>query len=806
MAAPESAPSRSTPPDLLDAAFAVVTAVVAAAAWSALTLAEASRFTRNSVLALTILVAVSLLWWMWRRREPVAWRADWRALLWMVLLLPLAALPLRWHADAVVDGLDDTVYLDLGSMIASRGGLAVVDPLLAATPPPEWPALLSRDRFWPRRLNRFEGGVQVGDVSPALEPNFFHLLPAWIAVFDAFGGPGAGPLAAPALSLLVPVGVFLLTRRLAGVYAAMAASALVALNAAQIWASASTLSEASTAALLTSGTAFAVWWLEDRTAMPAVMTGIAIGLAGLCRVDALLLSLPVVFLVLAVDRWIAPRGRSHRLAMWLPLLALVIQAVVHALTIAAPYTLRMFRHLAHARSLLAAAGFALVASLVLLVAAAKWTRRASPSSWRSVTIGPALVMLATGWIAWHMRPDIQTNHLVVALSPLGLLVALLGLARASTERDLRYWLVVGTALVWALAYGASARDTGMIPNVFRRDVPVLLPMGAVLAGALLFPRVAAWWHRAIGIVVLGILLAAQLPRLPWLADAAATGASRDSLRALASAVPAGSLVLVERGLPGHLPLSLDVVADRTALAAGRTSLAWAALRGLVDRTAARGHAVFVVAPAAKDPPSPPAFETIGLSLAPVTETSFVQPQLRPTVGQWPTHVDRRVWALALYRAEAVAGLPWRLDVGAADYGALGPGWLGAETLYGESARWTTGTAQVMLPHLDCSPGVSELRLRLASIRPPGVAQPAVDVAVADQQAGRLIPDDSAFRVYALPLTPDLGRRVCDSPATMTLRAPTFVPANSAGSVDQRTLGIAVDWLELTTVAAGRSRE
>ncbi len=804
MADSPTTPSRSTSPDLLDVSFAVIVAVVSAAAWTALTLAEAAQFTRGRLLTAATLVAASLLWWMWRRRGPIAWRPDTASLLWMLVLVPLAGLPLRWHADAVVDGLDDTVYLNLGSMIASRGGLAVVDPLLAATPADEWPALLSRDRYWPRRLNRFEGGVQVGDVSPVLEPNFFHLLPAWIAVFETLGGPGAGALAAPALSLLVPVGVFLLTRRLAGVRAAMAASALIALNAAQIWAATSTLSEASTAALLTAGMFFAVWWLEDGAAMPAVLTGISFGLAGLCRVDALLLSLPVLVFVLAADAWLAPARRPHRMALWLTLGALTIQTIAHALTISAPYTLRMFGHLSRSKSLLAAAAFGLVVLLALLVAAARRLGRQAWPVWMDTVAGPVLILLASGWIAWHMVPNLEGNHLVVALTPIGLVVTLAGLLRASARRDARHWLVVGTVLVWALAYGASAHDPRVIPNVLRRDVPVLLPLGAMMTAALLFPRVAAWWLRVIAVIVVAGLLAMQVPRLQWLAETAANSSARDSLTALTRAIPAGSLVLVERGLPGHFPLALEVIAGRTALAAGRTSEASAAVRRLIDRASAAKRPVFVVAAAAKDPPQLPMFEAAGLALAAVAETSSVQPRLRPTPGQWPTHVDRRLWAVTLYRVERTAVLPWRLDVGAADFGALGEGWLGAESLYGTSARWTTGTAQVALPPLDCPAPVTTIRIRLASIRPAGVVQPTVEIVMGHIPAAILTPDDSAFRVYALALPSDLGRQVCHSPATMTLRAPTFVPANSpAGSLDQRALGIAVDWIELTAADAGR---
>ena len=109
---------------------------------------------------------------------------------------------LRHPPDPAVGGADENIYFHLGAIIDSRGGLVVTDPVLAGTPPVEWPALFSRDNYWPRLLNRFEGGLQARDGDPRLRPNFFHLTPAWIAAVTAIAGRPVAVYAVPLVAWL----------------------------------------------------------------------------------------------------------------------------------------------------------------------------------------------------------------------------------------------------------------------------------------------------------------------------------------------------------------------------------------------------------------------------------------------------------------------------------------------------------------------------------------------------------------------------------------------------------------------------
>jgi hypothetical protein len=157
-----------------------------------------------------------------------------------------------------------------------------------------------------------------------------------------------------------------------------------------------------------------------------------------------------------------------------------------------------------------------------------------------------------------------------------------------------------------------------------------------------------------------------------------------------------------------------------------------------------------------------------------------------------------LYPLSVYQARNIATLPWLVDIGAQDYGTLGAGWRDRETLLGVSGRWTTGApAEVAIPAIQCAePSSLTLKVRLASLRPEALPQPQVRLTINGEVVGSLTPEDSGFRVYAFALSPALAGQVCRTPATMNLSAPQFVPRRDAGLVDDRPLGVAVDWVEV----------
>jgi hypothetical protein len=181
----------SRAPDTAEYLFCALFALVAAVSWAALTLAELRMFSgpRLLLLSLALIVAGGL----WARRACLPRPAlGLPALLWVLALTATGAALFR-PVESLVDSADGNIYRHIASLITHRGGLAVDDRLLESTPPEEWRALMMLEKHWPHRLNRFDGGIQVAAGNPRLEPNFLHLLPAWIAAVMALGGLAAAP-------------------------------------------------------------------------------------------------------------------------------------------------------------------------------------------------------------------------------------------------------------------------------------------------------------------------------------------------------------------------------------------------------------------------------------------------------------------------------------------------------------------------------------------------------------------------------------------------------------------------------------
>jgi hypothetical protein len=781
-------------PDAGEYVFCALFTLIAVVSWSALTLAELRRFSAIALwlLSLSLLAAAAMLV---RRLRPVGAAPGRVGLLWM-LALGLVGTALLRPVDVLVEGADDNVYRHLGSLIGHRGGLTVEDPLLTATPPADWSRLLSRDEFWPHRLNRFEGGIQVADGDPRLEPNFFHLLPAWIAAVEVLGGPAAAPMAAPILALLAPMALFLAARTLFSTDAALAASALLVTNAAQTWAGRLPLSEVPVQFFVVSGVFFLAWWLSDRHVIPGVLAAVAFGLATLCRLDTLFLVIPFVAIVVALD-W-HRRGGSE---WWVPALVLgllMTHAILHAFTISEPYTLRLGRHLVRDESLAAlkrlVAGINVALGLIVLW---RLTGRTIPPRVVART-GQLIAAVVIGWLLLRIGPAIAGNHLILAITPLGAALAGAGVMRVAGSRDLRGWFVIGLLLASAIVYVESARDTPELPGVLRRDIPVLLPTTLLMLGAFLFSAGARPSRRLLGASVTVWLIVAGSRHVLVLTSEPSGRDMRGALDNLAGALPRESLVVIDSGLPSHLDLALDFTFDRTTLKGSETTQP-TAIRAVIERALNAGRPVFLVTPDAA-PQSRIDSTTIGdLAVEPRRTMVFGVERLRPTMGRWPEDVKRDVYQISLYQLRNIASVPWHVDVGGQDHGVLGSGWLARETLLDVSGRWTTGApAKVAVPRIQCRAGQPmAMRVRLASLRPAGLAQPSVRVSLNDQDLPSLTPVDSLFRVYALGLPPAVARQVCAAPATMTLSAPSFIPRRDAGVGDDRQLGVAVDWIELT---------
>ena len=531
---PEPSSPRSA--DGIDRLFARLLAGIVALSWTGVLLAELGWFHPVAIFALGA-VTVGIAWVLVGRalrREPAAPTAG-GAILALVALIALAAGVVLPPGDPVVAGADESVYLSLASVVRQRGAILSHDALLADTPQEDWPRLFSRDRFWPQRLNRFEGGVQIVDGEPVLQPSFFHLLPIWVAGVAMAGGERAGAFVTPAFAILGIVTLFLAARRLTSASAAAGAAALVATSLGQAWCGRQPLSELPAQFFVLSGVWCFTWWSAEARVLPAVMAGLAFGIAAFARVDVLLLVTPAVAIVLAARWWgTRRRSRTHGQCV-LALAATTGHALIHGLTIAQPYSLRIGRHLVHDRALpmsvAAATALAAIAALLFICRRRHW--------WIAGDVrylGLAIVVVTTVIVLRQPQRLIESPLAYLLTGP-GLALAAIGLVRWSQREDLPAWLVLLLATTSALAYLDMPRDLPEMPVVFRRTLPVLLPLAALLVADTLVPR-GATRRRAIAgsLLLFALTVAGARYVVPVLGRELPSG-SREAVAAIVGELP-----------------------------------------------------------------------------------------------------------------------------------------------------------------------------------------------------------------------------------------------------------------------------
>ena len=807
--------------DAIDRWFARIFVAIAGLSWAGLLLAEVGAFRFGPLILLGGgCVAVGLAVIEAALRRDTKKRTSTASALAVIALAGLATAVVLPPGDPIVAGADESVYLHLASGIRRNGAILSSDRLLEETPRDDWPRLFSRDRHWPQRLNRFEGGVQIADSGTILQPGFFHLLPVAIAGVETLVGERAGAYVPPAFAVLGMVALFLLARRLTSAAAAAGAAGLVAISLAQAWCGRQPLSELPAQYFVISGLLFFTWWHADRSVAAALLSGVAFGLAAFTRLDVLMLVTPMLGLVLAVCWWdrLASRAPTdERRAYGRGLTALTItvavvtgHALVHAATIAQPYTLRIGRHFLRDRTLpafvVAAAALAAFAAIAALGHRRRW-RVAALSRY----LGPAIALVTIA-IVLRQPQRLLESPLIYLLTGPGLALAAVGLVAWSWRGDAPSWLVLLLAAASAVAYLDMPRDLPEMPSVFRRTLPVLFPLAALLVAAVLVPPAARRWRRILGILVLLALGVAGARHVTPIIGRPIPAGARAALTEIAGDVPASALVIVDRGFPSHAALALDFSLGRTALsgefvfredAADRR----AALSRLITHAAASREVFFLGnASLSTFPQALPA----GWTPFPVKTTRMEYAALERRRTGWPSEVQKVEQLVTVYRLVSPQGriaLPMRLDIGGTDLQLSPDGWYPAEAMLDISGRWTGPSATARLPAVACpSDGRLVLHIRAATLRPAGLMQPRVRLSVNDVQIGELVPADSAFRVYALGLPLAAVTQVCAAPSTLGIETATFVPARDAGSPDRRELGLAVDWVEMTPDAGRNLRE
>ena len=328
--------------------FLMVAASVGAAAWLALVLAEAGRFSLRTA-GLLLFAAALLALFVARRRlgSPFAGPSGLRTLLPALAVLAVSLFFQARPGEYLMGGRDPGVYIGTMALIGRTGGVAYTDPVVKSIPPQDVELFFRNPGNVDYSWGRFAGFPLERPETARVVPEFFHLFPAFGAyLFQSMGVKGA--LAAPCVfGILGTLAFFFAWRRLFGLAPALLGGLLLAVNVVQVWFARYPVSEPMSQFLLFFGLwAFALWEEREAPVFGAV-AGLAFGLSFLVRIDNALLLLPLGLFVLVrrvQGQW--PWRRASPLL--LPLAFLGVHALVHAVFWSRKYLLAIAQQIGRA--------------------------------------------------------------------------------------------------------------------------------------------------------------------------------------------------------------------------------------------------------------------------------------------------------------------------------------------------------------------------------------------------------------------------------------------------------------------------
>lgn len=523
---------NSLPPGLtlLERALAWLLLGSALAAGGALLLADLGALYPAALAALLVVVAAAGLLVTRRASHPGAvrprpGRRDVALLALVAVLLVLALPPFEW----VLGGRDPGTYVNAGLQMRAEHTTAPARDYVGEVPARVLPALT----FWdpdeipgrptpPPPADPYKRDLWPGFYlrkPDRVLPQGFHLYPALLAAAGAASGD-EGLWVVPVLAVLVLLACALLAGRLAegawpGAAEAGTGVALVA-GLGFVWWARYPNAEMLAAALLVGGAW--LWTLASRAGSRrlAAAAGALAGATLLTRPDAVILlpALALVALVLAI------LGRFGPAARWFGAGALATSALAatHAVAFGGPYLNDVS---VHSPAGWTAIGAVLSAAALLAGAAlrrrepiAAYLRRHQDTLARVVPIAALIGLVAVaavgnveGWapLVW-LR--LHLGEAGLAAAAVGGAVLMARLLRGGGSEGA--WLLLLLAAITLVLYLPNAHISPDLPWGFRRFLPALVPVWAILCGIALSAALAAGKAIRVVATLVTVVALAQL--------------------------------------------------------------------------------------------------------------------------------------------------------------------------------------------------------------------------------------------------------------------------------------------------------
>jgi len=527
--------------------FFAVSVSVAAAAWVALLLAEAGRFSLVRG-GLVLGVASGVLALAGRRRLgwPIPLPKGPSEVLPATLILLLALVLQARPSEYIVGGRDPGTYVAAMGLIARSGGLVYPDPVVLSVPREDLELFFRNPEKADYSWVRFMGFPLERPETGRVVPENFHLFPAFGAYLcQALGVKGA--LATPPVfGVLGTLAVFFALRRILGPHEALLASLMLCLNVVQVWFARYPVSEMVSQFLIFLGLwAFRIWE-ERRAAAFGVLGGAALGLSLLVRIDSVLVVVPLGAYLL-LRRFEGDLDWRDARDFLVPFLLLALHGTYHAAFFSWKYVRDIVtrRYWRHSPILLAAAvGLAALVVLILrhfrrrildhraghgkalrttlaagitLLCLYSYFLRPALSAWAGgdgnlaapLGRGPVLRILKAAGFHRLAAHDAQSFlRLGWFLSPLGLLLGVAACWLLLLKWRRAYLLFLLTTLTFSAFYFYKIRIWNDYFFALRRFVPVVIPaiLGLVAFLLVFLARLGRLQRALSGCLALGLLV------------------------------------------------------------------------------------------------------------------------------------------------------------------------------------------------------------------------------------------------------------------------------------------------------------
>jgi hypothetical protein len=813
------APGPDERDEPLERAFVIVISAVILTGVTALLLSELG-YLRPWVLCGSLL-AISVVSVTRRNQLPPAAPPSLRDLAAVLLLTAFVAVTVAPGSEDLLGGRDPGVYSNTAAWLARHGDIRMRSESLASMPAEARPAFNTRILFM---------GFNVGNAADGqITPQFLHLVPIFMAIGYWLGGATGAFQAPPFLGLLSALAVFFFVRRLLGLWPALLAAVILALNLAQIWAMRNPYSEGATQL----GVFIALWCIararETGGTRWGVLGGMWLGGCFLSRVDAplLLAGIAPALVVLQASTRQPQRWATHA---FLPVsLLLALWGAAHGWMFSRTYIADLAGFLLPLWGLTAASVALSLTALLrpqYLHPLAEWVHGNGRRLWVVTTLIFSGAFVAGMWVRPHLQPfqiDADTGartyneetltrvawYISVAGMVLGLGGVLLLLRRWLVDRHTQWVPFLALLLPSCVLYFWRQSIYPDHPWAMRRFLPVIVP------GICIGIAAAVWWLWRIGplrplgrlaaIIGFGAVVTHEaVMALPFWSFREKGGVNAQ-VAAFAQRIPERSILLY--GHPGEevlvaTPLALffgrDVLPVMRAVSDPFGEQRDSAFERQVMRWLQQGRDVLYLA--SSDGNS--VFVTPRVRWMPVASLNLRV----PTIGASLEHAPRRPQSydvhLQLLRAAQAAG-PVSACVQALS--RMGESLLGVgQGLYRPERRggyrWAMPDSRIVFPPCDRTGASRPRAIRvLASCgrrAPPEECRLAVALNGAPLGSVQLT---AAFREHTLAVSPEAVFHAAE-PVEVRFHGSRWVPAEAGVNADQRELSFQLGGLTLVNAS------